>query len=58
MGFWRVLTDLGNVSGPALISGILFIGSLQFASIVVGLIGLTGSIFVHRAVDAELKEDI
>ena len=58
LGFWRVLTDLGNVSGPALISGILFIGSLQFASIVIGLIGLAGSICVHRAVGTELKEDI
>jgi len=58
LGFWRVLTDLGNVSGPALISGILFIGSLQFASIVVGVIGLAGSICVHRAVGTELKEDI
>jgi MFS family permease len=58
LGFWRVLTDLGNVSGPMLISGILFIGSLQFASIVVGLIGLSGSIFVHRAVCTEPEKDI
>ncbi len=57
LGFWRLLTDLGNVSGPMLISGILLVGSLPFASIVVGLIGFSGSFFVYRFVGTEITEE-
>ena len=56
LGFWRLLTDLGNVSGPMLISGILLVGSLPFASIVVGMIGLSGSFFVYRFVGTSITE--
>jgi MFS family permease len=56
LGFWRLITDLGNVSAPMLISGMIFFASLPAAALMTGCVGVGASVFVYRNVDETLEK--
>jgi len=57
LGFWRLITDFGNVSGPMLISGMIFVASLPAAALMTGCVGVTSSFIIYRYVDETLKNE-
>ena len=50
LGLWRLLTDVGTTTSPILISTMLTFATLSFVSVFVALIGLGGTLIVHRSV--------
>jgi MFS family permease len=57
LGFWRLITDFGNVSGPMLISGMIFVASLPAAALMTGCVGAASSFIIYRYVDETLKNE-
>jgi MFS family permease len=56
LGFWRLITDFGNVSGPMLISGMILVASLPAAALMTGCVGAAASVIVYRHVDETLAK--
>lgn len=48
LGGWRLCGDVGNSGGPFLISAVATVAPLATASIVVGVLGLAGTVWVGR----------
>lgn len=48
LGSWRTITDAGGSSTPLIISGVTAIASLSFATAIVGVIGLLGTLAFLR----------
>ena len=58
LGIWRLMSDTGQVGGPALISLLTGIGSLGLAAVVSGGIGLVGALLMVFFVREPLHRDL
>src|SRR5207253_11090694 len=57
LGIWRLMSDTGQVTGPALIGLLTGIGSLGLAAVVSGGIGFVGAVFMVAVMGEPLRRD-
>jgi MFS family permease len=55
LGVWRLIGDVGNAGGPFVVSFIVGVASLGFASIVSGTLGLAGALLMWFVVPETLR---
>jgi sugar phosphate permease len=56
LGVWRLLADIGQAGGPAIISVITGVSSLAAASVVSGGIGFVGAVVLLAFMPETLKK--
>jgi MFS family permease len=55
LGVWRLLSDVGQLSGPLVLSAVTGVATLGLASVATGCIGLLGAAVMWRFVPETLK---
>lgn len=57
LGMWRLITDVGTAGGPLLVAVVTAVASLGAAPIVIGAVGVAGSVVMWRAVPETLTDE-
>jgi hypothetical protein len=54
---WRLITDVGTAGGPLLVAVVTAVASLGAAPIVIGAVGVAGTVVMWRAVPETLTDE-
>jgi len=57
LGMWRLITDVGTAGGPLLVAVVTAVASLGAAPIVIGAVGVAGTVVMWRAVPETLTDE-
>jgi hypothetical protein len=55
LGVWRLLSDMGQLGGPLVLSVVTGLATLGIASVATGVIGLAGALVMWRFVPETLQ---
>lgn len=56
LGMWRLITDVGTAGGPLLVAVVTAVASLGAAPVVIGAVGIAGTVVMWRAVPETLTD--
>lgn len=57
LGMWRLITDVGTAGGPLLVAVVTAVASLGAAPVVIGAVGIAGTVVMWRAVPETLTDE-
>ncbi len=57
LGLWQMVANLGNISGPLILGGVVAVASIGAASVIMGVIGVIGTAQIALLVAETLKQE-